>query len=194
MALFDIIRFMTERQSKLGVTQEAIQASIEYSDRFQDKPDSFVVEVLPRIKEEQPQLFAFIGETLKTGELKAPLAYALGVALAYKILPTDHTKKSLTGDHIHSMVASFVEHVKEEERDGKRQTVVELSWFIDKLKEDSSNFVDWLRDSMDSIGEKDMKGSFLLGAIHVAMPFFMRAEAQEMDKVFFGENNDAAHT
>ena len=179
---------MTERLSKLGVTQETIKESIEHSDAFENDIPSFIRDVSRRISGEQPELYGYIQLSARHSGVTDLLAYGLGVSLTYDILPTSHTQKPLTTSEISAMHHTFVEYATREEHDGKQKAVIELSWFIDKLREDSPILIDWLTESIDTIEDMGEKKSFTLGVIHVSMPFFMREEAKEMERVLFKED------
>lgn len=179
---------MAERLSKLGISQEAIDASIKHSDPFEDDIPSFVKEISKRIRKEQPELYGYIQLATQHSGVTDLLAYGLGVSLTYDVLPESHTQKPLTTNEISAMHHTLVEHATREEQDGKQKAVIHLSWFIEKLQEDSSIFIHWLQDSVEQIENMEGKKSFLLGAIHVSMPFFMRKEAKEMEQILFKED------
>ena len=180
---------MAERLSKLGVTQEAIKACDEYSNPFEDDIPSFIKGISRRIWREQPELYGYIKLSAQHySGIVDLLAYGLGVSLTYDILPRSHTQRPLTTSEISAMHHTLVEHASREEQEDKQKAVIELSWFIDKLEEDSSIFIDWLQDSLEQIESMEGKKSFILGAIHVAMPFYMREEAKEMEHVLFKDD------
>lgn len=179
---------MKERLSKLAVTQKAIDISIKHSDSFKDDIPSFVKEISIRIKREQPELYGYIQLSAQHSGATDLLAYGLGVSLTYDILPKSHTQKPLTTGEISTMHHTLVEHaILGRKKEGKQKAVIELSWFIDKLREDSPIFVDWLQDSLEQIESMEGKKSFTLGTIHVSMPFFMREEGKEMEQILFQE-------
>lgn len=179
---------MTERLSKLGITQETISVSIEHSDSFEHDLPSYVDSISRKIAREQPELYGYIQLATRHSGVTDLLAYGLGTSLTYDILPKSHTQKPLTTSEISAMHKTFVEYVTREEQEGKQKTVIELSWFIDKLREDSPIFVDWLQDCLKQIESMEGKKSFILGAIHVSMPFFMRKEGKEMEQILFKED------
>ena len=179
---------MTERLSKLGVTRKAIDAFIAAPNLFETDPVSFVKQVVGKIREEQPALYTLVDEMLQHGGLKDPHAYALGVTLTYKVLPQILTLVPLTVDEIGAMLATLAEHTVARIKDGKQEAGIDLSWFGSKLQEDSPDFMDLLESVLEK--DEDSQGSFLLGTIQVAMPFFMREEAREMDQEFFGGDEE----
>ncbi len=172
---------MSERLGKLEVTQEAIQASVRYSAQFKEIP-SFTRSVLERMRREQPELYGYIKIAAKASGRTDVLAYALGASLSYEILPKSHTQKPLTTDEIYAMHHTFIEFAETEVEDEQQKDIIELSWFIDKLEEDSPIFAEWLAESVTIIEDIEGKKNFIMGAIHVVLPFYRRGEAKELEQ------------
>ena len=177
---------MPEKLSKLGVSQESIDATAKHSDPFEDDALSFIKGVLGRIRREQPQLYVYTKLAAKNSGVTDLLAYGLGISLVYDLLPKSHTQNLLTTDQIGAMNSTLIEHLTTEEEDGKQTTAInELAWFISKLEEDSPAFTGWLTASVQAIESMESKKSFILGVIHTSMPFYMREEAREMEQALF---------
>lgn len=185
---------MSERLSKLGITQKAIEASMKNYDSFGDDAPSLIRGVLGRMYREQQELYEYItSRAEKKISVPADLfGYGLGAALTYEMLPKSHTQNPLSTDEINAMHQTFVEYAETEVKDGQEETTIE--WFLDRLKKDSPDFAGWLWESMNNIGYEDGKGNFLMGVIHVAVPFYMREEAKELDKKLFSGNEKSNKT
>lgn len=182
---------MTERISKMGISQDAIDSVDRRSAAFERTIPSYVRIVYGRIKEEQKELFDYIKQehkqlsSLQSSGSGYIMAYALGVSLTYDMLPDSHTQKPLTSGEIDAMNQSLLEHTVFEEQNGERKTVLDLTWFIEKLKNDSPSFLVWLNEAMTQLNDDGKKRVFIKGALQVAMPFYMREEAREMEETLF---------
>lgn len=179
---------MQERLGKLGVSKKAINVSIRHSDPFENDIPFFIRGVSRKISKEQPELYKYLRVWAQNsgGDL---LAYSLGTSLTYDLLPESHTKEPLTIEEISTMHQNLVEHATYEE-DEQKKPVIDLSWFIDKLEADSPIFKNWLVESIRTIEGMEGKKSFLMGVTHVAMPFYMREEAKEMEQTLFRDEGE----
>lgn len=182
---------MTERASKMGISQEAIDGVDRRSAAFERTIPSYIRVVYGRIKTEQKELFDYIKQEHKQHSLLQSfrteyiMTYALGASLTYDMLPDFHTQKPLTSGEIDAMHQSLLEHTIFEESNGEKSPECDLSWFVKKLEKDSPSFLAWLSEASEQIDDDGKKRIFIKGSLQVAMPFYMREEAKEMEQALF---------
>lgn len=177
---------MQEKLGKLGISQEVIEDLDRRSHVFKKYPIPFIGGVFKRIKEEQRELYEYIQlSALDLDKEEDLLAYNLGVALTYNMLPKFHIQIPLTADNIIVVMQTFKESIVFKEQDGEREPIIDLLWFMGKLREDSPAFMVWLGNNSAEIENMIGKEGFLKGAIHASLPFFMREEAKEMERKLY---------
>lgn len=117
------------------------------------------------------------------------LAFSLGAAQAYDMLPRFHTQTPLTRGEINVMGNILNSHIiKKGDGERNQRAVIDSSWFIGKLRDDSPDFADWLVKTLRDIENEDGKENFLLGVAQTTMPFLMREEARQLEQSLYRQD------
>lgn len=188
---------MKERGLKLGITQEVVDRTYNKAELYADRMAVYVRNVMFRMNQEQPALVAFIrrtGESMGVGDV---LVYSSGAAFAYdmltQVLPEKKRKRPITFDLLNIVLQNIVEHLDEPENvaggNDEDKKGIDLVWFNDKLREDSPAFMDWMGDMVSGLEEDKAKSDFILGSTFVVMPFYMMAEADELEQELYKPTN-----
>ncbi|MBI2036424.1 hypothetical protein HYT17_02250 [Candidatus Microgenomates bacterium] len=173
---------MQERGSKLGITQEVVDGTLKKVEPHANTMDIYVRSVIFRMSQEQPLLAAFLQKIEIDGNVSNVLVYNLGATLTYDMLTQSFTgekrKRQITPELLGVVIQNFKDHFV--------KTGFNMTWFNDKLQEDSPAFKKLLDDFVFGLEDNNAKSDFTLGAYLVAMPFYMMAEAEELEQSIFG--------
>lgn len=169
----------------LGITEEMVGLTQDRVEPLSEDLVSYVRGVSMRMSRQQPELHGYLKIAGMESGVSDALAFALGSSLTYEMIPQTQIDVPLSTTQVQVIHRTLLEHSGTEDEDGKQKAVLELSWFIDKLRSDSPSYVGWLGEMVYGIDDESAKKDFILGAVLASMPFYMRAEAQEMERTLF---------
>lgn len=163
----------------LGITQDIVDRSPKRVFPFSKDTLSHMSMVQEKMSKEQKDLYLYL-----TPLMNDYFMFKLGATLTYDMIPQSHKTEPLTLDQISAADKSISEHgIKNPETN--KATLLDPSWFNDKLKKDSPPFADWVNKTLDGIDKEQNRFAFLFGVLLVALPFLMRAEARAMEQKLF---------
>lgn len=173
--------------SKLGISLEAINSTDRNYELLIDDMPLFIKLVFDKMEIEQLELHRrLLRSSMEKPTEIGMLAFSLGAAQAYDMLPEFHTQTPLTRGEINAMGNILNSHiVKKEDKKGDQRAVIDSSWFIGKLRDDSPYFAEWLVKTLKDIENEDAKENFLLGVAQTTIPFFMREEARQLEQALY---------
>lgn len=172
---------MTNERLILGISEDTVVEVLDDPRWDEDSADAFAQEVMSEIENDQPALFRFIQLTLQYNRSGDPDWVSISTTMSYKMLPEEMRRDKLEQKHIDVVRRSMFES-QNPNTPGAKSATVNVSWALGKLQKDSPAYVEWLNDSLTSMDTKEAQSDFVLGAIVVVLPFYMREEARRMEK------------
>lgn len=183
---------MTEGESLLGITADNIrQTGLHFRTGGGDLFDprlSFIFHGQKTIVRQQPKLGLYLGG-VNNIVITNQLLFALGATLTYDMLPENLQKETLSDGEIRTAHRSIQERTFLQPVPGsdKTEVVTDFSWLQAKLDDDSPAFVKWLRKIENSQNQDNpyLYNDFLIGVLVTILPFYMRAEAQQLERKLY---------
>lgn len=176
----------------LGITQETIaeveQRLLTTTDTGElDDIARFTRGVNRRLAQEQPVLGNFLRTSGTRFSINDVFPFAYAAALTYEMIPQPLKTEPLNQDHTESAFRSMLEHVTPT-TDLTNTLKIRLDWFVDDMRADSPDFMNWLEETSASLDEKDDQADFILGSAIVITPFFKREQSKRLEKLLWKEN------
>lgn len=171
------------RYSNLGITQEHFVKAYEHTGLFSDSKESLVIYTrgtMRRFQKEQPLLFEQIGDYKARARIFDSFSFDLASALTYDMLPESQRHIPLCEEDIASSYQTLEEHRRVD------KYIPDIRWYIEKLRYDTPEFAAWIMDSIATLhADKKTISDFLLATTLTSLPFYMRSEAEELERKFF---------
>lgn len=174
---------MKER-NRLGISIELIEDSDAHAAVFKDDFISYMRGILKRMYSEQPNLFMYSLCANAEGGIHNDYLFSSGLTLSYDKIPRVHREEKLGIEHIEAMHRSLSEHSVENVINGRKIKEINLDWYYDKLQQDSPEYMKWLQDIMMFLNDDNDRSDFWMGATLGTLPFYMRAEARQLEETF----------
>ena len=114
--------------------------------------------------------------------------FNIAVAMTYKMIPRNHLQKTLSKNEVASINQRLKETMTVETINGQHQARINLDWLEIKLEKDSPDFSKWMNGIVEELPTNTDRSDFIFGSLLAIMPFYLRAEAEDLDKKFFGGN------
>ncbi|MBI2590405.1 MAG: hypothetical protein HYW33_00785 [Candidatus Blackburnbacteria bacterium] len=173
---------------RLGISAEAIidvESKLLASINTEDLDDIaiFTRGVVIRMRTEQPPLFGFFQSRLRSQfQVASSLTLGYAAALTYEMIPARIKKEPLFQRDVDVAVQSLLERSQGEDNVG-----VDSTWFHRKLEIDSPDYYGWVGTMVADLDDLGAKKDFYLGAMIVALVFYMREDAKGLAAEFLGE-------
>ncbi len=164
----------------LGIPQELVEKTEEEADTVEDL-EGYVKDQLDLIDREQQELYGFIQVAGKGLGIKDIFSYSLGAALSYRMIPEEERNVDLTTSQLATVRNSLRESIT---TTGKERGTINVSWFVEKMQNDSPSYSGWLEEMVTGLGDPQSTNDFILGSFIVVMPFYQRAEARLLAEKF----------
>lgn len=162
----------------LEITPDAVHIATEecYSSPGQEE---YLADQFELIRDEQGELYSFL--EVAEQQIKDGQAFLTAVAVSYKMVPIAERQQTLTTAQINAVHNSLRESIV---RTAGSRATLELNWFLNKMEADSPAYHLWLSKIIEQLEDLQSKKDFTLGSFVTIMPFYMRREAQRMEKLF----------
>lgn len=173
---------MSREAPLLGITQKTIDRIDRQIDLFPNASSQIVYPVFKRMRMEQRELFKYIHH------LKGGPVFNIAVAMTYKMIPRNHLQRTLSRDDVDFLNQKLNEANVIETINGHDQSRINFDWLEIKLEEDSPDFSKWMNEIVEELPTSKARSDFIFGSLFLIMPFYLRAEAEDIDRKLFGGN------